>query len=336
MKRVIRYAVIALIVIGLILGGLWYWYNTTYFPSTADAYVGAHSVRVAPRVSGHLVAVPVHDYEHVKKGQLLYQIDPHTFRIAVEQDKVRLKLALQQVAELEAAVVAAKAALEQAQVQAANAERQALRQQRLLQKGATSVQAAQDAEAAAAETQAAVKVAQARLAQAKAALGKPGEANHQVQLDRLALKLAEIRLADTSVKAACSGRLSAMKLRPGDYVVQGQPNFALVCDGAWWVDANYKETMLARIHPGESAKITIDMYGGHVFKGRVISINPASGTAFSLLPPENATGNWVKVTQRVPVRVEILDPSPKYPLRVGTSAEVTIDTLHPSKTDKHP
>ena len=337
MKRIIRYAVIALIALGLILGGLWYWYNSTYFPSTADAYVDAHTVRVASRVSGHVVAVAVHDYQRVSKGQLLFRIDPRTFRIAVEQAKVRLALALQQVAEQEAAVEAAKAALEQAQVQAANAERQARRQQRLLLKGATSVQAAQDAEAAAAQAQAAVKLARARLVQAQAALGRPGKENHQVQLDRLALERAEIDLRHTKVRAACSGRLSGMKLQPGDYVVQGQPDFALVCDGVWWVNANYKETQLARIHPGEKAKITIDMYGGHVFRGRVVSINPASGTAFSLLPPENATGNWVKVTQRVPVRVEILDPSPKYPLRVGTSAEVTIDTLHaPSRQGATP
>ncbi|MEJ2480277.1 MAG: HlyD family secretion protein [Acidihalobacter sp.] len=311
-------------------GGAWYWYDSKYYPSTSDAYVGAHTVRIAPQVAGRVVKVAVHNHQQVSKDQLLYRIDPTTYRLKVEQAKAQLSLAKQQVAQLQASVTAAKAQVEQAKVQLANAASKAKRQQRLVARGYTDAQTAQDAQAAEAAARAALGVSEARLAEARARLGRSGNANHQVQLAKAALDMAETDLRDTQVTASCGGRLSGLKLRPGDYVGKGQPNFVLVCDKSWWVDANFKETDLARIHPGETASVTVDTYGGHSFRGRVVSINPASGTAFSLLPPENATGNWVKVTQRVPVRIEILDPSPKYPLRVGTSAEVSIDTLHKS------
>lgn len=335
MKRIIRYTVIAVVLVALGIGGVWYWYNSKYYPSTADAYVGAHTVRIAPQVSGRVIKVSVHDHQQVAKGQLLYSIDPTTYHLMVAKAQAQLALARQQVAQLQAAVTAAKAQVEQARVQLANAASKAKRQQRLVARGYTDAQSAQDARDAQSSARAALGVAEARLSEAKAQLGKTGNANQQVQLARAALGVAETNLKDTQVSAACQGRLSGLKLRPGDYVDQGQPNFVLVCDKRWWVNANFKETDLARIHTGESAKVSIDMYGGHTFKGKVVSINPASGTAFSLLPPENATGNWVKVTQRVPVRVEILDPSPRYPLRVGTSAEVTINTLHMPAVAKH-
>ncbi len=327
MKKNIRYLVIVLILTGLGIGGYWYWYNSTYYPSTDDAYVHAHHVEVTPQVSGEVIEVSVHDHQPVKKRQLLYQIDPRTFELAVTQARARFDLAQQEVAQLKANEVAAADAVKQAQILYANAAAKAERQARLLQKGFTGQQTAQNAEDAARAAKAAQLVNEARLAAAKARLGQPGEQNHQVQLAKMALELAKIHLRDTQITAACSGHLTRMTLHPGDYVVTGQPNFILVCDNVWWINANYKETALARIHLGQSARVTVDMYGGHVFSGQVVSIGPATGTAFSLLPPENATGNWVKVTQRIPVRVRILGPLPKYPLRVGTSAEVTIDTL---------
>lgn len=332
MKRFIRYAVIAALAVALVVGGTWYWYESKYYPSTSDAYVGAHTVRVAPQVAGRIVKMAVQDHQQVGKGQLLYRIDPTTYRLKVEQAQAQLALAKQQVAQLQASVTAAKAQVEQAKVQLANAASQAKRQQSLVARGYTDAQTAQNAQANEAAARAALGVSKARLAEARAQLGKAGDANHQVQLAKAELGVAEADLNDTRVTASCNGRLSGLKLRPGDYVDQGQANFVLVCDTHWWVDANFKETDLARIHPGETATVTVDAYGGHPFRGRVVSINPASGTAFSLLPPENATGNWVKVTQRVPVRVEILAPSAKYPLRVGTSAEVRIDTLHAPAT----
>ncbi|OBS09536.1 HlyD family secretion protein [Acidihalobacter prosperus] len=327
MKRSLKIAASVIVFAGFTVAGYTYWHHREYYPSTDDAYVGAHVIRVAPRVSGRIVAVDVHDHQRVTAGETLYRIDPTTFALQVKEARARLELAKQHVAALQAAVSAARADVSQAEVRLANAESRARRQQALAKRGYTNTQAVEDATDAARAARAALAVAQANLQQALAQQGPSGHANGEIRSAEAALGIAESNLSDTTVKAACDGTLSQLSLRPGDSVTLGQPNFVLVCGRHWWVDANYKETDLARIHPGQSATVTVDMYPDHSFHGRVVSINPASGAAFSLLPPENATGNWVKVTQRVPVRVEILDTDPRYPLRVGTSAEVTVDTV---------
>lgn len=327
MKRSFKIAISVIVVAGFTAAGYAYWRHGEYYPSTDDAYVGAHTINVAPRVSGRVVAVPVHDHQSVTEGQVLYRIDPTTFKLEVDSATAQLELAKQHITALQAAVNAARADVSQARVRLANAESKAKRQQTLAKRGYTNAQAVEDATDNAHAVRAALAVAQANLQQALAQKGPAGSANGQIQAAQAALGIAESNLSDTTVTAACNGMLSQLNLRPGDSVTLGRPNFVLVCNQHWWVDANYKETDLARIRLGQSATVTVDMYPNHPFHGKVMSINPASGAAFSLLPPENATGNWVKVTQRVPVRIEILDATPHYPLRVGTSAEVTIDTV---------
>jgi membrane fusion protein, multidrug efflux system len=158
------------------------------------------------------------------------------------------------------------------------------------------------------------------------ALAKLNSAEAQVTLDKAAIQTAQLNLSYTTVVAPADGWVSNMTLRPQDTVDANQPQFALIANNQFWVDANFKETDLARIKVGASAKIKVDMYPNYTFDGEVESISGGSGNAFALLPPQNATGNWVKVTQRVPVKVIILHPDPAYPLRIGTSALVTIPT----------
>lgn len=141
---------------------------------------------------------------------------------------------------------------------------------------------------------------------------------------KASLAQAKLNLAHSLVRAPTAGYLSNMRLQPGAYVEAGNPVFALIASKAYWVTANFKETAIAPIQIGDRAHIHVDMYPGHLFQGKVVGISGGSGTAFSLLPPENATGNWVKVTQRVPVRILILNPSPRWPLRIGTSASATV------------
>jgi membrane fusion protein (multidrug efflux system) len=169
-------------------------------------------------------------------------------------------------------------------------------------------------------------VARARLNQARLALGRAGDQNERIREAEAALKQAQLDLAHTHVTAACDGQIAELTLQPGSTARAGNPLFALVCTDKFWIAANFKETQLERIKAGQSATIEIDMYPGHRFEGRVETISRASGVAFSLLPPQNATGNWVKVTQRVPVRIAVTSTDADYPLRVGTSATVTIDT----------
>ncbi len=146
----------------------------------------------------------------------------------------------------------------------------------------------------------------------------------KVALATLNLAQKKLNLQYTKIKAPESGWVTRVTLRVGDVITSGQSLFALVGDGEFWVDANFKETELQDIHVGQPAVIKVDMYPNKIFNGVVESVSHGSGSAFSLLPPENATGNWVKVTQRVPVRIRIINPDIKYPLRVGTSANVTL------------
>ena len=139
-----------------------------------------------------------------------------------------------------------------------------------------------------------------------------------------ALAQAELNLAHCLIRAPTDGYISDLKLRPGAYVSAGNPLFALIATHDYWVTANFKETALAHIQVGDRAHVHVDMYPNQVFQGKVVGVSGGSGTAFSLLPPENATGNWVKVTQRVPVRIRILNPNPHWPLRIGTSASATV------------
>lgn len=145
-----------------------------------------------------------------------------------------------------------------------------------------------------------------------------------LNLAKAALDQASLDLSWASIAAPTSGWVTNLSLRIGDIVAANQPLFALISDGEFWVDANFKETELENIHAGQSAVIQVDMYPGHAFNGVVESISGGTGSAFSLLPPQNATGNWVKVTQRVPVRIRVLHPDSAYPLRVGTTASVRI------------
>jgi membrane fusion protein (multidrug efflux system) len=159
---------------------------------------------------------------------------------------------------------------------------------------------------------------------AQAERGAAGDANAPIKAAEAALAQARLDLQHTRVEAPADGVVGELSLRPGGFVNIGTPLFALVETAEVWVDANFKETDLPRIRPGQAAEVRIDLLPGRTFRGRVESLSPASGTAFALLPPENATGNWVKVTQRFPVRVRIMNPIPG--LRVGASSEVTIDT----------
>lgn len=147
-----------------------------------------------------------------------------------------------------------------------------------------------------------------------------------LQLEKASLAKAELDLQNSKVYASTDGYVSNMTLRVGNVVSAFHPLFALISNEQYWVDANFKETELQHIKPGQTAKITVDMYPSLVFKGVVESISGGSGAVFSLLPPQNATGNWIKITQRVPVKIHVLNPDAQHPLRIGTTAAVTIDT----------
>ncbi|MDA8251486.1 MAG: HlyD family secretion protein [Gammaproteobacteria bacterium] len=328
MQRLIRWkwAIAVLITIGVIGAVYAYWRHSELYPNTDDAYVNAHVVQVAAQVSGPVSRVYVSNQQRVHRDQPLFSLDPATFHIALARMQARLALARQGVSADSAMVVAAEAAVADRRVLLDNARVTTDRIRRLRDKGFVSAQAYDNAEATLKGARAQLNLALAKLRQAQMTLGNAGAQNERVREAEAAVAQAQLDLRHTHVSAACTGRIAKLSLRPGDVVQGGVPLFTLVCSRQFWIDANFKETEVGRIRPGQPASISVDMYPDHPFRGRVEHISGAAGTAFSLLPPENATGNWVKVTQRVPVRVAVIDPDSRHPLRVGTSAEVTIDT----------
>jgi membrane fusion protein (multidrug efflux system) len=268
----------------------------------------------------------VQDHQTVKQGALLFTIDPAPFQIAVAGAEAQLALSRQQVAGSTDQVAVASAEVLQRQSQLTDIQKNTQRILILSNKGLMPKASADDAKERLQVAQAALAAAKSRLQQVQQELGQVGESNAQIQAAAAKLAQAQLNLAHTRITAPADGILVNFTLRPGSMVTVQTPLFALIENHHWWVDANFKETALKRIRVGQLATIHLDIYPDHVFHGVVQGISAGSGAAFSILPPENATGNWVKVTQRFPVRVDITDPNPKYPLRVGASSTVTIDT----------
>lgn len=330
-KRILILAVV--ILVGA--AGIWaYQAYSAKYPSTEDAYVTADVVRVAPRVTGRVAKLPISNHQSVNKGELLFTIDRTPFRFALEQAQAQMALAQRQVAQATAAVASAQAEVHNRQVLLDNARTKLRRAHRLAKKDYISTERVTDAEAEYKSARANLEVARARLDEAQRQLGKPGDKNDRVIEAKAKLDQAKWQLDNTTVTAACAGRVSQLDLQPGNVVNADRDAFVLVCNDGYWVNANYKETQLERIRPGQSAKLVVDMYPKHTFHGVVQSISPATGSVFSLLPPQNANGNWVKVIQRVPIKIHVEHPDPAFPLLVGTSTTVTIDTTSAGQQNK--
>src|SRR5579875_1580105 len=316
----------------LVLLAATYWYLTSgRFVSTEDAYVEAGRVAISNDVSGRVVAIEVHDNQYVKKGQVLFRIDPRPFQIAVDQARANLAAARLDVEALKATYRQKLADTKAAAATLAYDQTQYERQQRLLAAGVASQQQFDQV------AKAQLAADQHALANVLASLGGnpdiPVDQHPKVEAARAALDRALLNLSYTVVRAPQSGIVTKVdQLQVGDYV-QGvntgaapTPLFSLVPTRHIWVTANFKETELTHMRPGQKATVEIDTYPGVVFNGRVESLSPGTGLTFALLPAENATGNWVKVVQRLPVRISIDDPDPNTPLHAGLSAYVEVDT----------
>ncbi len=317
----------ALVVV--VLGGYWYWHYSGLHPSTDDAYIQADVVRIAPRIAGRVLEVPVVHYQHVRRGDLLVLIDPEPFQVALDRAQAQLANVSTQVNALESAVIAAQASVVQARAQLKNAVTNARRAQALVKTGDAPRARLDDAMAALRTNRGALAGAQARVNQAQHELGQVGKDNAQVKSALAQVEMARLNLSYTRIVAPADGVLGEVQVRPGAMVAVSENLFPLVEDGSFWVAANFKETDLRHIRTGQPATIDIDI-SDHTYHGVVASISPASGVAFALLPPENATGNWVKVTQRFPVKIVPTDADrvamPWSPWRVGASTAVTVDT----------
>jgi membrane fusion protein (multidrug efflux system) len=324
-RKQLKWIIAAVVLVVAAVFGLRYWREESRFVSTDDAYVGANQVEVAAQVTGVVVEVHARDQQAVKAGDPLFEIDPAPYRIALEKAIAQLDIARQSMSQEGAGITAAEAVLAQRRAEAENARSTWERNLALVKSGFISPQAAETSRTQVATAEAAVKAAQADVERARSALGRSGDENAAVQAAAAAVKQAQLDLDRTQVRSPVTGIIANFTLRPGNSVQPGAPLFVVIANDEYWVDANFKETQLKEIHPGQKATIASDVYPDHAFHGTVQSLSGGSGAAFSLLPPQNATGNWVKVTQRVPVRVRIEDPDPQHPLRIGTTATVRVE-----------
>ena len=328
----IRWVALAAVIVATVAGAFAYWRHSELYPTTENAYTGSNIVRVASEVSGPVIHVYVRTDDTVKTNDPLFDIDPTLYDAALRNARAQFDAAAsaagtagESLKTAAATLETTRAALEDAiktyrDAKDAQAPEQPPSDQ--LNNGESAWQDAlkayKDAESAFATEQDKPLTVTTPTVQLRAAAAQLTKATH----DRV----------KTHATAPADGLLSNVTLRPGATVQAGAPLFAIIEANRWWVDANFKETDVARIKVGQPATVRLDMYPGVNFDGTVESISSGSGASFSVLPPENASGNWVKVTQRFPVRISLANPPADKLLRVGASATVTIDTTKNENT----
>jgi membrane fusion protein, multidrug efflux system len=301
-----------LIVAGLIAGIAWY-LNARHYETTDDAFIDSRPVLVSPQITGTIVQVSVTDNQIVKAGDLLAKIDPRDYQAAVDQAAAQIRQAEASVKNLEAQINAQKSQIQQAEQQVAQAQAalkfaqdENVRYQDLVQKGAGTVQRAQQAatdlqgKQAAFDATNSAKISAER--QIDVLVAQKAAAAAQIDQGKAQKAQADANLGRTELRATVDGRVTKLTAAVGALASPGQSIMVIVPLDIW-VTANFKESQLSDMRVGQPVEISIDAFGGRIFKGRVDSIQAGSGTAFSLLPAENATGNFVKVVQRVPVKI---------------------------------
>jgi membrane fusion protein (multidrug efflux system) len=318
-----------------------YWDYTSHFETTDDAYIASRQFAIAPEVSGYITAVPVTDNEHVNAGQVIARIDdrPYLASLAQAQAQVAAAKANIENADAQIDVQQAQIAADQAQVDKAQAalvfaQQQAARYQYLSHTIAGTVQNAQQytsqlhqQQAALDSAQATLKLAQRQIEALKAQRDSDVASLAQAKAQR---EQAQLNLGYTVVKADQPGRVVQLTAAVGQYAQPGT-NLTMFVPDDIWIWANFKETQLDQMRPGQPVTIDIDAYPERTIRGHVASVQPGSGTAFSLLPVENATGNWVKIVQRVPVKIVMTNAPADVALGPGMSTEVSVRVNpHPS------
>jgi membrane fusion protein (multidrug efflux system) len=311
-----------------------YWYLTGgRYVSTDDAYVQAARVAISTDISGRVVEIDVHDNDRVTAGRVLFRIDQRPFRIAVDEAKAQLATVRFQIHALKATYHQKRADARATEATVAYQQHEFERQQRLLASGTTSQQQFDQARQAYETGRQQLASKQQDVAVALANIGGdpdiPLEEHPMVQHAQAALDRAELNLSYTVINAPENGVVTKVEqLQAGDYVTASTPLFSLMSTDRVWIEANFKETELTHMRPGQAATVEIDTYPDVVFPAKIESLSPGTGLTFSLLPAENATGNWVKVVQRLPVRLSIERLDPDAPLHAGLSATVEVDTKH--------
>jgi len=331
-KPAVRVSLVLLVLL-LVAAGLGYRYYLSIFVSTDDAYVDGHVGVISPRVPGMVTQVQVDNNYAVQAGRVLLTLDPTDYQVALKQAEAALGRLRQEMQERYVKVATADSKVAQREANFHQAEIDKARYTNLFERRTIPKEALDRVETRFRVNRAEVEQAKRELKEALANIGGstqiPLEEQPAIKEAKAQVEQARLNLEYCQVKAEIDGYITKRQVQPGNWVRPGQPLMMLV-PLDWrelWIQANYKETQLTHVHLGQPATVTIDSYPGLKFKGRVDSIMSGTGAAFSLLPPENATGNWVKVVQRIPVKVVLEPPYPENkPLRLGMSTQTTIDT----------
>jgi membrane fusion protein, multidrug efflux system len=342
-RKMVLTGVVALLALAAISYGVHWLLVGRFFVSTDDAYVRANNTLLGARVSGHIAAIFPRDNALVRSGDAIFKIDDGDYRIAVDAARTRIETQQATIERIGRQVTAQESAVEQAKAQLASAEaglkRADLdydRQQNLSAKGFASRATFEVSEASRDQGMAGVRSARAAYDAARdnveVTRAQQAEARAQLAELQTTLAKAERDLDFTSVRAPVDGTFSNRLVNTGDFIAVGQRLGNVVPLDDVFIDANFKETQLKRIRPGQPAAISVDAYGHRKFAGVVESISPAAGSVFTLLPPDNATGNFTKIVQRLPVRIRVpTEVARQNLLRAGMSVYATVDTTEGAK-----
>ena len=333
-RRIGRFALrtVLLVVVPLVAVaiGTYIYAESGRYVTTENAYIKSNVVAISSDVSGRVEWVGVDDNTLVREGQILFRLDQQPFKIALERSEAELELVRTQVEHLRADYHEAVAQVAAEEEKVKFLTRQLARQKTLKERKLASEQAYDVAAHDLSLARRQVRVLRQRVHGVLQSLGGnpaiEAEEHPRFLRARTERDQAEIALADTTVEAPVDGVVSNMKLQAGEYVEEGHAVFTVIENGKVWVEANLKETQLTHVLEGQTASITVDAYPGVEWPATVDAIAPATGAEFSVLPPQNATGNWVKVVQRIPVLLDVEQPPKGHPLRAGMTVTVAIDT----------
>jgi len=327
-KRRAGIVIFLLLVVGTVTGFSW-WIRSKTRITTDNAFVEARIHSISAKVSGTVIKVPVIDNQPVDKGDLLVELDPADYKVRVANAAANLDIAKNETSGIYAQVDAARAAVNSDRAKLEQADLDLKRGKALYRKEVIPKEQLERLETTRRVVAAKLAETEGSVRQALALLGLTGTGGKDAQVARRKAELEESRLnlSYTRIYAPADGYITRKSVEPGNNLQPGQPIMALVALDDAWVTANYKESQLTHVKPGQKVEFKVDTYPGQKFQGSVESIMAGTGAAFSLLPPENATGNYVKVVQRIPVRIAIdKTTDPDHRLRVGMSVVPTIRT----------